>query len=484
MDARLALEARTLDELATGLRAFLEGRTDHPGLHTGNAQDHRRVIAALSGDDEMRALARSWAARGSLGRLLSLWVQGLPVDWEDLPRSTRARIVSLPTYPFARDRYWLPMTAGQARAPQAWVAHNQPASETTSLLSGVEALDAAIAPLVRAIVASLPDVTLPHPFDRWRSALRDLLPPGEVVSIDGAWAAWNQFKDTSPPSIKAQIALAETTLRALPDILSGTRSAPSVMFPAGRLDLVEAVYKDNPVASRFSASLARAAADWVKTRLATAPTTPLRVLEIGAGTGGTSEHLFAALAPFGAAIAEYRYTDVSRAFLIKAEQRFASRVPSLATAILDIEKPPAAQDIATGRYDLVIAANVLHATAGIRRTLSHVRATLAPGGVLLLNETSRATLFTQSRSACSKAGGVSRTTRSAFQERRPSAPTRGGPCFRTQASSGAPSLPRKRAGSGSRSSSRKPPPKHRRSAAPLSRPRTCATPCAAWSPRR
>ena len=166
------------------------------------------------------------------------------------------------------------------------------------------------------------------------------------------------------------------------------------MFPAGRLDLVEAVYKDNPVAVRFSAALARAAADWVAARLAAAPGTPLRVLEIGAGTGGTSEHLFTALAPFGAAIAEYRYTDVSRAFLIKAEQRFASRVPSLATAIFDVEKPPAAQDIATGRYDLVIAANVLHATADIRKTLSHVRATLAPGGVLLLNETSRATLFT------------------------------------------------------------------------------------------
>ena len=50
-------------------------------------------------------------ARGSLGRLLALWVQGLPVDWEDLPRPAPARIVSLPTYPFARDRYWLPMTA-------------------------------------------------------------------------------------------------------------------------------------------------------------------------------------------------------------------------------------------------------------------------------------------------------------------------------------------------------------------------------------
>jgi acyl transferase domain-containing protein/acyl carrier protein/SAM-dependent methyltransferase len=244
------------------------------------------------------------------------------------------------------------------------------------------------------MVASLPDGVLSHPFDRWRTALHDLLPAGKVTSPDDAWAAWDSFKDTAPSDLKAQIALAETTLRALPDILSGTRSAPSVMFPAGRLDLVEAVYKDNPVAVRFSAALARAAGDWVTERLVATPATPLRVLEIGAGTGGTSEHLFSALAPFGAAIAEYRYTDVSRAFLIKAEQRFASRMPSLATAILDIEKPPAAQDIAPARYDLVIAANVLHATADIRKTLNHVRATLAPGGVLMLNETSRATLFT------------------------------------------------------------------------------------------
>src|SRR5262249_30278739 len=104
--------------------------------------------------------------------------------------------------------------------------------------------------------------------------------------------------------------------------------------------------------------------------------------------------LFKALEPFGGRIAEYRFTDVSRAFLIKAEQRFAGIVPSLQTGLFDVEKPPEEQGIATGSYDLVVAANVLHATSDIGRTLRHVRATLAPGGVLLLNETSRATLFT------------------------------------------------------------------------------------------
>ena len=102
------------------------------------------------------------------------------------------------------------------------------------------------------------------------------------------------------------------------------------MFPAGRLDLVEGVYKANPVAAG-SAPRWRAPPQ-TGSRRAGAPGKPLRVLEIGAGTGGTSEHVFAALAPFGDAVAEYCFTDVSRAFLIKAEQRFKDRVPALSTA--------------------------------------------------------------------------------------------------------------------------------------------------------
>ena len=165
------------------------------------------------------------------------------------------------------------------------------------------------------------------------------------------------------------------------------------MFPSGHLDLVEAVYRDNKIAAEFSASLARAAADRDRGTDCGQPDMQIRVLEIGAGTGGTSTHLFEAMAAFGDRLCEYRYTDVSRAFLIKAEQRFANNVPSLVTALFDVEKPPEEQGIATRPYDLVVAANVLHATADISQTLRHVRATLAPGGVLLLNEASSPTLF-------------------------------------------------------------------------------------------
>jgi SAM-dependent methyltransferase len=37
-------------------------------------------------------------------------------------------------------------------------------------------------------------------------------------------------------------------------------------------------------------------------------------------------------------------------------------------------------------FDLIIAANVLHATADLRQTLGHVQELLSPGGLLLLLE--------------------------------------------------------------------------------------------------
>ena len=55
--------------------------------------------------------------------------------------------------------------------------------------------------------------------------------------------------------------------------------------------------------------------------------------------------------------------------------------------MLDLEQPvPAAL---TGTADIVIAVNVLHATADIGVTLEHCRALLGAGGTLLLNEAVR-----------------------------------------------------------------------------------------------
>ena len=55
-------------------------------------------------------------------------------------------------------------------------------------------------------------------------------------------------------------------------------------------------------------------------------------------------------------------------------------------AVLDIERDPASQGFESAAYDIVIAANAIHATADLRQSIQNVRNLLAPGGLLLLLE--------------------------------------------------------------------------------------------------
>src|SRR5204863_6207705 len=56
------------------------------------------------------------------------------------------------------------------------------------------------------------------------------------------------------------------------------------------------------------------------------------------------------------------------------------------TRIFDVSQPLDGQGIAADHYDVVIAANVLHATTNMRQTLRNAKAPLKKNGLLLLNE--------------------------------------------------------------------------------------------------
>ena len=55
-----------------------------------------------------REAVSKWVEKRKLGKLGGLWAQGVEVDWEVLYGERRPRRISLPTYPFARERYWIP----------------------------------------------------------------------------------------------------------------------------------------------------------------------------------------------------------------------------------------------------------------------------------------------------------------------------------------------------------------------------------------
>jgi 3-oxoacyl-(acyl-carrier-protein) synthase/acyl carrier protein/NAD(P)-dependent dehydrogenase (short-subunit alcohol dehydrogenase family) len=92
-------------------------------------------------------------------------------------------------------------------------------------------------------------------------------------------------------------------------------------------------------------------------------------------------------------IDEYCYTDVSRAFLNHAEIHYAPEHKYLKTRLLNIEASPLGQGFDPGSYDIIVAAQVLHATESISRTLSNVKVLLKRNGLLILNELSERSVF-------------------------------------------------------------------------------------------
>ena len=118
----------------------------------------------------------------------------------------------------------------------------------------------------------------------------------------------------------------------------------------------------------------------------------LKVLEVGAGTGGTTAHVMPPLFAHDMQqqgpprCSQYDFTDISPAFFEKAQDDFKAYNSRMKYKILDIEKDVLQQGFETGSYDLVVAANVLHATQHLDVTLKNVHALLKPGGRLVLLE--------------------------------------------------------------------------------------------------
>ncbi|AGK75335.1 6-deoxyerythronolide-B synthase [Streptomyces microflavus DSM 40593] len=215
--------------------------------------------------------------------------------------------------------------------------------------------------------------------------------------IEQLWREWETAKPAwqGNPDLAATHLLVETTLRAFPDILTGRRPATEAIFPGGSLELVQNAYTTNPASAFFNQVLAADLVARLRRRARALKADAPRILEIGAGTGATSAVVLEALRSARLDVREYCYTDISRVFLNHAERLFGAENPSLTCEILDIERPVADQGLTLGGYDVVVAANVLHATRDIRHTLRNAKALLRPGGLLVLNELTANNLLSQ-----------------------------------------------------------------------------------------
>ncbi|KAF3012564.1 hypothetical protein E8E14_001900 [Neopestalotiopsis sp. 37M] len=183
------------------------------------------------------------------------------------------------------------------------------------------------------------------------------------------------------PGQSLELQIMETIGPAYSDYISGKTDAVKLMFgnDRGRALMADFYAKSDlfsTVLNQLDMFLEKLHATW-STELG-----PLRILEVGAGTGGTTWRVLAALKRLGTPFV-YTMTDIGAAFGAAAQEKL-SRYPTAEFKVLDIEKEPEAGLHHT--QHLVFGSNVFHATRDVTVSMAHVHKLLRPDGFVILHE--------------------------------------------------------------------------------------------------
>ncbi|KAF2468466.1 reducing type I polyketide synthase [Lindgomyces ingoldianus] len=166
-----------------------------------------------------------------------------------------------------------------------------------------------------------------------------------------------------------------------------------VQILKGEVDPLNLLFQGDLAKNYYLEINARLSGQFIKLMDLLAHKTPgLKALEIGAGTGGTTAYIIKPLMMYGddksstPRCSQFDFTDISPAFFEGAKEDFKEYSSKMQYKVLDIECDVSKQGYEKGTYDLIVAANVLHATKHMDVTLKNVHALLKPGGKLVLLE--------------------------------------------------------------------------------------------------
>ncbi|RKT54183.1 type I polyketide synthase [Saccharothrix australiensis] len=161
----------------------------------------------------------------------------------------------------------------------------------------------------------------------------------------------------------------------LAELLRGERDALDVLFPTHASDTLAHYYDLLPSLRPFNEAAARVvraiAEAWPADR-------PLRVLEVGGGTGALTAALLPVLPPDRT---RYVFSDVGEFFLAPAAARFAA-YDFVEYRVLDLNAP----DVEPGSFDVVVAGNALHTAKDVRAALAGLAGALDDHGHLVFVE--------------------------------------------------------------------------------------------------
>ncbi|EJQ38405.1 hypothetical protein IEE_05046, partial [Bacillus cereus BAG5X1-1] len=108
MDYRLAFLVDSKESLIKRLEDFINNNLLKYSILIGHVKRDKAGISPFEVDEDAKALLQTWIQKKNLQKIAEIWVKGLHIDWNQLYSDIKPRRISLPTYPFARERYWIP----------------------------------------------------------------------------------------------------------------------------------------------------------------------------------------------------------------------------------------------------------------------------------------------------------------------------------------------------------------------------------------
>ncbi|KAJ5703226.1 hypothetical protein N7488_010774 [Penicillium malachiteum] len=333
------------------------------------------------------------AVNASQDRILSQ-LQGLRTTLvaDSAPTSYEASVPNLPMYYIHRVPDLELMDAEQI---VSYCASSLPQDDQDSL-DFFQSVDFLICKFLHDALSSLPvgstknQSILAHiqRYTEWARIQQEKFESGELALSQ---TGWRDLLDDEVycESLAEKVAMADDlgslfvhTGRNLLSILRGDQDPLQLLFQGDQMAKFYAEMNNRPACFN----------PWARYLQTAAQKNPqMRILEVGAGTGGTTAEVLKAVST-GLNLKEkdalylgYDYTDISATFFEKASERFAD-FPRMAFHTLDISQDPVSQGFEAGSYDLIFAANSLHATDSLKTTMQNVRQLLKPRGKLVLYE--------------------------------------------------------------------------------------------------
>ncbi|GAQ45906.1 polyketide synthase [Aspergillus niger] len=329
-------------------------------------------VMRCSGDVQVRASASYAQGDGILGD-----AQSITADGEIVLRSVGVKLSVLDDQ--------APLRCAEATARVVWGPHIdfldpntliKPSIDRSIHTPMVKGLADLCAIHTRRAIARL-DTSLDH-MHKYRSWINRQCQTPELQPLENLDNATIEHKIHSIVAELSQTPAAPVAVafqrihRNIRDIFTGTRDVLGVLLPNDILANLY-VYADQCDESLFFKHLTHSKPN-------------LRVLELGAGTGGSTVNFLRWLTPGGKSLySNYTFSDISSGFFAAARERFRA-YPDIEYLSLDISKDPSEQGFDGRKYDLILATNVIHATKSLRESLSNVRKLLDPKGRLLLHE--------------------------------------------------------------------------------------------------